>query len=182
MWRFEVIGGELPPDLDFDGRMDDADNCPDVANPEQSSVDGDPWGDACDFDSDEDLRTNCAFGACPGDADGGDNDLDGAVDEFGECIDSDCFPRDDRIDNDMDGRVDEAGEVIIARPRGGDNCPLVPNGDQRNRDADAYGDACDASPAPGLVEQWIEAIFSALAETRDAIIEWLRRFMEGLKG
>lgn len=182
VWRFEVVGGELPPDADFDGRPDSADNCPEVANPEQSDVDGDREGDACDEDADGDLRNTCSHGTCPGDGDGGDNDLDGAVDEFGECIDSECFPSDDRMDNDADGRIDEAGEAIVARPRGGDNCPLVPNSDQRNRDDDAYGDACDDSPAPGLVEQWVEAIFRALAEIQAQIIEWLRRFMEGLKG
>lgn len=182
VWRFEVIGGELPPDFDADGRPDSADNCREVPNPGQSNVDGDPWGDACDSDADGDRRNNCSFGECPGDGDGGDNDLDGVVDEFGECVGSECFPRDDRVDNDADGRVDEAGEAIVSRPRGGDNCPLVPNADQRNRDEDAYGDACDDTPGTGLVEQWIEAVFAALAEIREDIIEWVRRFMEGLKG
>jgi len=163
-------------------RLHDADNCPDIANPGQSNVDGDVSGDACDEDADDDIWVNCSFGVCPGDGDGGDNDLDGAVDEFGECIESDCFPRDDRIDNDTDGRVDEAGEVIVPRPQGGDNCPLVPNGDQRNRDGDAYGDACDDDPGASVAEQWIEAIFAALAEIRDEMTEWVRRFMEGLKG
>src|SRR5436309_3561914 len=36
------------PDLDGDGVCDDGDNCPGVANPSQSDVDGNGVGDACD--------------------------------------------------------------------------------------------------------------------------------------
>jgi hypothetical protein len=37
-----------PGDSDADGVRDDADNCPQVANPEQDDTDGDGIGDACD--------------------------------------------------------------------------------------------------------------------------------------
>jgi len=50
-------------DLDGDGYANDADNCPDVFNPDQVDSDGDGIGDACDFLSDfcED-----AIDLCPG--------------------------------------------------------------------------------------------------------------------
>ena len=37
-----------PPDADGDGVPDEADNCPDTANAEQTDTDGDGTGDACD--------------------------------------------------------------------------------------------------------------------------------------
>ena len=176
VWRFEVIAGELLPDRDADGRTDDADNCPDTPNPGQSNVDGDPWGDACDDDSDGDRVLNCSLGECPGDVDGGDNDLDGEADEFGECIYSRCYPEDDRIDNDDDGRVDEANERSARRHRATDNCPLKPNASQRNRDGDEYGDACDHDADGDGQLDWISALLARIA----AILDWIRRLLGGL--
>lgn len=43
-----------PPDQDGDGVTDDEDNCPTVANPDQSDHEGDGLGDACDSDDDGD--------------------------------------------------------------------------------------------------------------------------------
>ena len=43
-----------PVDSDGDGLLDDADNCPDVPNPDQKDSDGDGFGDACDVDDDGD--------------------------------------------------------------------------------------------------------------------------------
>jgi hypothetical protein len=46
-------GGDL--DADDDGTNDDADNCPEVANPDQTNTDGaEDGGDACDNDDDND--------------------------------------------------------------------------------------------------------------------------------
>jgi outer membrane protein OmpA-like peptidoglycan-associated protein len=44
----------LAPDADSDGVLDDVDNCPDLANPDQANSDDDALGDACDPDDDND--------------------------------------------------------------------------------------------------------------------------------
>lgn len=51
-----VCVGTFLPDGDGDGVCDVLDNCPTVPNPDQSDVDGDSYGDACDgpFDVDHD--------------------------------------------------------------------------------------------------------------------------------
>jgi hypothetical protein len=45
-------------DLDGDGVIDAADNCPDLANADQSNIDADGKGDACDPDMDGDGHAN----------------------------------------------------------------------------------------------------------------------------
>ncbi len=47
-------GGVVTPDLDLDSVLDGSDNCPDVANLDQSDLDGDGSGNACDTDADGD--------------------------------------------------------------------------------------------------------------------------------
>jgi len=86
-------------DTDGDGILDDSDNCPDVANPDQTDTDGDGYGDACDL-------------VCT------DSDGDGSSVEGGDCGPADCddtntdvYPGADEIcdglDNNCDSAVDE---------------------------------------------------------------------------
>jgi hypothetical protein len=64
-------------DADRDGVRNAADNCRFVVNPAQGNNDGDPTGDACDADDDNDGtpddvdRCPMQAGACPGDTTGG---------------------------------------------------------------------------------------------------------------
>jgi Thrombospondin type 3 repeat len=52
--RTVIVGS----DLDGDGVVDTGDNCPDLANADQSNIDGDGKGDACDPDIDGDGHAN----------------------------------------------------------------------------------------------------------------------------
>jgi hypothetical protein len=49
------VNGIGVADADSDGVPDRNDNCPAIANPAQENLDGDPDGDACDVDDDNDL-------------------------------------------------------------------------------------------------------------------------------
>ncbi len=82
------------PDDDGDGILDEMDNCPAVANPEQGDADADGYGDSCDVDDDNDgyidekdcgpLDASIHDGA-PESCNGVDDNCDGTVDEgFGE--------------------------------------------------------------------------------------------------
>ena len=139
--RIRAPHGAPTVDTDMDGRPDDADNCPNVANFEQADTDHDGIGDSCqaagpqfpraanaprlptpeDLDADgvRDLGDNC-----PGIANSDQADGDG--DSVGDICD---------LDIDGDG---------IAN--GADNCPLKPNRDQRDLDGDLHGDTCDTNP------------------------------------
>ena len=109
-----------PTDRDGDAVTDDADNCPDVENPDQLNQDGDKEGDACDADDDndvvDDVTDNCDVVA---NTEQSDNDGD----RRGDACDAD----------------DDNDSVEDSR----DNCPTLANPGQRDDDRDGTGNACD---------------------------------------
>ncbi len=105
---------------------DGGDNCPLVANADQTDTDADGVGDACEADADGDGIPD-GTDNCPADVNPGQEDLDG--DGTGDVCDA---------DTDGDGIND--GD-LLGQPL--DNCPRVANADQADTDGDGIGDACD---------------------------------------
>ena len=116
------------PDTDGDTVADIEDNCPAVANTDQTNTDGDAQGDACDSDDDGD-----------GDADGGDNcplvanpnQENNEGDAQGDVCDA---------DDDNDGISDVAEAAVGTSPTDND------------ADDDGVNDSADACPrTPGTL-------------------------------
>jgi len=95
-WRGSTCA-QSGPDGDGDGIGDQWDNCPALANSNQSDLDSDNIGDLCDIctDSDHDGFGNpgfeasiCALDNCPENSNPGQEDAD--HDGFGDACDPDC--------------------------------------------------------------------------------------------
>ncbi len=114
-----VFKSESYTDTDGDLIVDPEDNCPKVANEDQTDSDADGSGDVCDDDDGDGVVTvddNCPLVA---NADQADADGDG----IGDACE----------DTDGDGVYDAD-----------DNCPDDANADQADADADGTGDLCEA--------------------------------------
>jgi subtilisin family serine protease len=106
-----------PDDFDGDGVPDSSDNCPNVANADQSDIDSDLLGDVCDPDDDNDRVPDArdAFPSDPSesvdtDNDGIGNNADTDDDNDGIPDEQDAFPLDpsEYLDSDNDGIGDNA--------------------------------------------------------------------------
>jgi MYXO-CTERM domain-containing protein len=115
-----VIGTDFQnPDSDADGFVDGIDTCPLLATNDNTDLDGDGQGDACDTDWDGDGVDNDVDN-CPRvlNATQNDADSDGLGDACGDDWDADS------VLNDVD------------------NCPRHSNPEQEDHDDDGVGDAC----------------------------------------
>ncbi len=143
-------------DLDNDGVANDDDNCPEIANSDQSDIDGDGPGDVCDDDIDGDEIVNDDDN-CPSvanvDQTNTDVDLetarlanpDGAISACGVRVIPEEVVLDelgDACDDDLDGD---------GVPNDSDNCVSTPNALQLDFNDDGIGDACQDDTDEDLV-------------------------------
>ncbi len=155
---YAVVGGErvLEEDADKDGIVAARDNCPSVANANQSDKDRDGLGDACD--------NAPAVPNLPQH----DQDHDGVGDSDDNC--QNVFNPDQKDDdiNGIGNPCDDAdGDGVM---NGNDICIGIRNADQKDSDGDGVGDACqldrDSDGLPDTVDN-CRSTANAKQEDRD---------------
>jgi len=153
-----LIANEDQTNSDIDSYGDVCDNCLTVSNEDQLNSDTDSYGDACD---------NCPNTSNPGQEDILDGD--GVGDACDNCpttsnpnqLDADSDDLGDACDvctNDPNDDADNDGICVdsgFLPPKTGDNdnCPTTSNPGQEDADTDDVGDVCDNCPTTPNTDQ-----------------------------
>ncbi len=179
----------LDPDIcgNIDG--DDCDDCSVGSDDFGAMSDQMPFNDGADADGDgicddddADIDNDCVLNAADpddfdpnvcGDSDGDDCDDCSGPGGDGFGVGCDNFPLDDGPDQDGDGLCDDGDPDIDGDgvANDDDNCPLVSNADQADRDEDGDGDVCDPPTVMGTNVLYLESEAGpqCLGETGDII-------------